>query len=92
MSFSDCVKRYAEISGRTQGESKVICNEILAMITEALVNDEPIEIYGFGTLAIYKTAPREMRGVDGKTHQVGERRSIRFKMGRMLKAKLNPGD
>ena len=58
MSFTDCVKRYAEISGRTQTESKIICNEMLAMITEALVNDEPIEIYGFGTLAIYKTAPR----------------------------------
>lgn len=91
MSFNEFISKYAKATGRTREEAKKVCNEIYAMIVEAVMADEPLEIYGFGTLETYIRDGRTVKGMDGKIYDVKPKRTLRFRPGAAFERKLNEG-
>lgn len=63
---------------------------IIEQMSEALANDERIEMRGFGTFTVHKLKPHTGRNPKtGELVQLGERRIPHFKPGKALKEKVN---
>lgn len=92
MSFNDCVEKFAEISGRTKTESKEICDQMLGMIMQALLDGDSINIYGFGTLEPYQTLERAVKCFDGNVKMTKSRTRVRFKLGGAFCRRMNGGE
>ena len=92
MSFNECVDRFALISGRTKTESKEICDQMLSMIMQTLLDGEHINIYGFGTLEPFQSTERRIKCFDGNVKTSKPKKRIRFKTGGAFIRKLNGGE
>lgn len=91
MTFNEIVRRYSEVSGITITDSKKVCNDMLAIIMETVMNGESVDIYGFGKLDIVESAAREIKGVDGKMYSVPPKRRLIFKTSKAFSNKLSEG-
>lgn len=92
MIFYECVEKFAEMSGRTKTESKEICDQILGMIMQTLLDGESINIYGFGTLEPYQTTERMVKTFDGTIKTSRPKTRVRFRLGSAFCRKLNGGE
>ncbi len=89
MNKTDLINDVAEVVGAKKEARKAV-EFILSAITEALKNDEPVTLVGFGS---FKTVQRKAR--QGRNPRTGEeiriaaRKTARFTPGKALKEALN---
>jgi integration host factor subunit beta len=91
MNRSDLVREVARVSGLTREVSDTVVTVVFERIVEALVKGERVELRGLGTFAIRQRRPRVGRNPKtGARVNVPARRVPSFKMGKELRAILNP--
>ena len=81
------VEKYPRMSVR---EMQVVINAVLDTISEALANDEHVEIRGFGTFSVRTRNPRKARNPKtGQSVEVPEKNTPFFVVGKELKERVN---
>ena len=88
---NDIIERVAQ-KGYTKKDAGVILDDIIKMITEALVDGESVQIHGFGTFDVKECAPRET--VDLQTKQrivIPAYKAPKFTAGKLLKRAVKEG-
>jgi len=92
VSKKDLVNRIAEKLGTKQGTVKAVIQHLLDEITSELAQDNRLEFRDFG---VFEPRTREARTAQNpktlEKVQVPARRTVKFKMGRKMREKLNGG-
>lgn len=91
MTYNDIVRKYSEVSGITFADSRKVCSDMLAILMNAVMEGDSIDIYGFGKLDIIESAARDIKGVDGKMYSVPPKRRLVFKTSKAFSNKLSEG-
>lgn len=85
MNQTQFAEKFAERTGRTKTEAKEIVNDFLDLITDTLIDGEPVNLYGFGLFSTYKTKPQRKWNPSAKAHFITTSRSaVSFKAGDSL--------
>lgn len=80
-----------KVEGLTRKQVETICNIIFEGMTNALVNNEKIELRGFGNFIVKKRKARTARNPKtGEQVQLPPKRVVHFKLGRPMHEALNP--
>ena len=66
MTRSQLITEIAEM-GMSRTQAKWFCNEVFAMIKEALMRGEQVQIVGFGTFSVKERLPR--KGMNPRTKE-----------------------
>jgi len=86
MTKSDIVKAVAEKTGMKKKIAEAAINAFLQVVTEALKNEERVEIRGFGTFLMKERSPRTARNPKtGKKVKVPAKLVPAFRPGKDLK-------
>ena len=86
MNKSELVSNVAESAGLTKVASEKALESVLDVITKALANDENVTLVGFGSFSVTTRAARTVRHPQtGKEMKVGEKKVVKFKVGKKLK-------
>jgi integration host factor subunit beta len=92
MNKSDLIEEVARVAGLTPEESEIVVTAVFERIVQALVKGELVELRGLGTFAVRQRGPRTGRNPKtGATVEVPARKTPFFRMGKELRAILNPG-
>ena len=92
MNKSDLIEEVARVAGLTNEESEIVVTAVFERIVQALVKGERVELRGLGTFAVRQRGPRTGRNPKtGATVEVPARKAPFFRMGKELRAILNPG-
>ena len=92
MNKSDLIEEVARVAGLTPEESEIVVTAVFERIVQALVKGERVELRGLGTFAVRQRGPRTGRNPKtGATVEVPARKAPFFRMGKELRAILNPG-
>lgn len=91
MSYNEIVKKYAGMTGVTVADAKRVCNTMLAIIEDAVMNGESVDVYGFGKLDILETPAKDVKGLDGKVYHVPTKRRLTFKTSKVFAARMSEG-
>lgn len=74
----------------TEKDIKLAVNSIMEQMSQALIEDDRIEIRGFGSFAVHKLMPYTGRNPKtGEVVALGKRHIPRFKPGKELRDKVN---
>lgn len=90
MNKTELVTAMADKSGLTKADVEKALNAFTDTITDALVNDDKVQLIGFGTFEVSERAART-----GRNPQTGEEMVIpackapKFKAGKALKETIN---
>ena len=91
MNKSELVQEVARLSGLTHEVSDTVVTAVFERIMEALVKGEHVELRGLGTFGIRQHRARAGRNPKtGASVSVPARKAPFFKMGKELRAILNP--
>ena len=91
MNKSDLVQEVARVSGLTPEVSDTVVTAVFERIIEALAKGEHVELRGLGTFGIRQRRARIGRNPKtGASVSVPARKVPFFKMGKELRAILNP--
>lgn len=91
MNKGDLVQEVAQLSGLTHEVSDTVVTAVFERIIEALVKGEHVELRGLGTFGIRQRRARPGRNPKtGASVNVPARKVPGFKMGKELRAILNP--
>ena len=76
--------------GLTVRQGREFVQRLLDLVQEDLVQEGRSELRGLGTFAVYTRPPRETtHPVTGQPVSIPERRSVRYRTSKELKASLN---
>lgn len=90
MTFYDIVDEFAARCGITKSLSKELCLQMLDVIMEAIRAEDPIRIYGFGSLIPFTRKSKPVKSVNtGEWVDSKARKSVRFVLGDKFEAELN---
>ena len=89
MNYSELIDRYSEESGRTHVESKEICDRMLSIVMDAVLNKEEISIYGFGRLCVKQINIKEIVGFNGIRYPAHTKFKVSFTPGLAFERRLN---
>lgn len=91
MNKSDLVLEVARAAGLTREASEAVVTAVFERITDALVRGERVELRGLGTFEVRQRAAHAGRNPKtGAPVEVPPRKVPFFKMGKELRATLNP--
>ena len=65
MNREDIVERLAE-KGYTKKSARLIIDDFVRVIGEALIDGEEVKFHGFGTFSVYEMTPREIAEVQSR--------------------------
>ncbi len=85
MNKTDLVNEVAAKAGLTKEDSKKAVNAVLESISQALVNEDKVQLIGFGTFAVVEKPARE--GINPRTKekiQIEARKVVKFKPADLL--------
>jgi DNA-binding protein HU-beta len=86
MTKSELVSAVAEKAGIRKKDAEAALNAFISVVTEALKNEDKVEIRGFGTFLMRERAPRTARNPrTGERVDVPAKLSPAFKPGKDLK-------
>ncbi|MCL4408312.1 MAG: HU family DNA-binding protein [Thermotogae bacterium] len=86
MNRKELINAVAEETGYTKKEVGSVLEWVLNSITEALKNNEKVQLVGFGTFEVVSRAARQGRNPQtGKAIKIPARRSPKFKAGKNFK-------
>lgn len=89
MTKADIVDGIASATGFTKTDTSEMVERFLAVVSEALSQKEHIEIRGFGTFKVVRSAPRVGRNPKtGETVRIPERYTPVFKPAQALKDRI----
>ena len=89
MNKGDLIDQVAEIIG-TRSKSQKVVDTIFASITEALKNQDSVQIVGFGSFKVSRRAARKGRNPQtGAEIQIAARNVPKFVPGKALKDAVN---
>lgn len=78
--------RMAEITGKTEYETRVMLDAAISTMKESLQRGEEITLRGFGTFKIKTRAPKTVRNINtGEQYVIGVTRRVVFEPGKDLK-------
>ena len=87
---SELIAAVAEENNLTNQNAERVVATVLNTITKALVNDNRVELRGFGVLSVRRRKPRAARNPKtGAGVQVEAKRVPFFKAGKIVKEALN---
>lgn len=73
-----------------QRDIEVLVNTVFGEISNALAEDNRVELRGFGAFSIRVREPRAARNPkNGEIVNIGERRAIYFRTGKELRDRIN---
>jgi len=91
MTKADLIEEVSKLSSLTKKETELIVNTVFDNITDALAKGDKVELRGFGSFRIRHRNSRKGRNPKtGAGIDVPARKVPFFKMGRELRAILNP--
>lgn len=88
---NDIIERLA-LKGYTKKDAGVIIDDVIKIITEAMVEGESVQLHGFGTFDVKEFKPRET--VDLKTKErivIPAYKAPKFTAGKLLKRAVKEG-
>ena len=89
MKKTELVKIAAKKAGKSQKATCIILESILETIQETLARGEKVQFYGFGCWTPYiRSARKVVEPCYGKTIQIPEKNSVRFRVGAFIKDAL----
>ncbi|EJS10762.1 hypothetical protein IKS_05919 [Bacillus cereus VDM062] len=87
MNKTELTKMVAEKAELTQKDAAVATQSVLDAITNALANEEKVQILGFGTFEVRERSARTGRNPQtGEEMQIAASKVPAFKVGKELKA------
>ena len=91
MNKAELVNEVAAKMGISQCQSRQFINVFQEVLTDALKQDSPLVLQGFGTFEPWAQKEREGRNPrTGITCLIAPRTSVKFKPGKLLLKTLNP--
>ena len=90
MNKTELIAKMAEKSGLTKKAAEDALNAFTDSVTEALQNDDKIQLVGFGTFEVVSRAERTCRNPKtGEAMTIAATKAARFKPGKLLKDSVN---
>ncbi len=90
MNRTQLVNAVAEKTGLKKKDAEVALAAVLDSIETALVKEDKVQIFGFGTFTVEKRAARQGRNpATGETIEIAASKQIKFAPASVLKAKVN---
>ncbi|HJF84672.1 HU family DNA-binding protein [Megamonas hypermegale] len=90
MNKSELVASVAEVAELTKKDAEKAVNAVFASVQKALVEDDKVQIIGFGTFEVRTRAARKGRNPQtGETIEIPESKNPVFKAGKALKDAVN---
>jgi integration host factor subunit beta len=93
MTKSELIEAVSTKTNLPKKRVEEIVNAMFDTMSEALLNDHRIEVRGFGSFSIRAYDARIGRNPrTGAKVDVDEKKSVHFKVGKELRARVSPGD
>ena len=90
MNTSELVASVAEVAELTKKDAEKAVNAVFASVQKALVEDDKVQIIGFGTFEVRTRAARKGRNPQtGETIEIPASKNPVFKAGKALKEAVN---
>ena len=90
MNKSELVASVAEVAELTKKDAEKAVNAVFASVQKALVEDDKVQIIGFGTFEVRTRAARKGRNPQtGETIEIPASKNPVFKDGKALKEAVN---
>lgn len=91
MNKAELVTKMAQLSGLTKKDSEAALNAFMKAVEESLVQEEKVQLVGFGTFETRDRAAREGRNPRNPKEiiQIPASKAPVFKAGKGLKEKVN---
>ena len=90
MNKSELVASVAEVAELTKKDAEKAVNAVFASVQKALVEDDKVQIIGFGTFEVRTRAARKGRNPQtGETVEIPASKNPVFKAGKALKEAVN---
>lgn len=90
MNKSELVASVAEVAELTKKDAEKAVNAVFASVQKALVEDDKVQIIGFGTFEVRTRAARKGRNPQtGETIEIPSSKNPVFKAGKALKEAVN---
>lgn len=90
MNKSELVASVAEVAELTKKDAEKAVNAVFASVQKALVEDDKVQIIGFGTFEVRTRAARRGRNPQtGDTIEIPASKNPVFKAGKALKEAVN---
>ena len=90
MNKSELVASVAEVAELTKKDAEKAVNAVFASVQKALVEDDKVQIIGFGTFGVRTRAARKGRNPQtGETIEIPASKNPVFKAGKALKEAVN---
>ena len=90
MNKTQLIEVVAAKTGLKKKDAEVALAAVLDSIEEALVKDEKVQIFGFGTFTVEERAARQGRNpATGETIEIPASKQIKFAPASVLKSKVN---
>lgn len=90
MNKSELVASVAEVAELTKKDAEKAVNAVFASVQKALVEDDKVQIIGFGTFEVRTRAARKGRNPQtGETIEIPASENPVFKAGKALKEAVN---
>ena len=90
MNKSELVASVAEVAELTKKDAEKAVNAVFSFLQKALVEDDKVQIIGFGTFEVRTRAARKGRNPQtGETIEIPESKNPVFKAGKALKDAVN---
>ena len=90
MNKSELVASVAEVAELTKKDAEKAVNAVFASVQKALVEDDKVQIIGFGTFEVRTRAARKGRNPQtGETVEIPASKNPVFKAGKAVKEAVN---
>ena len=90
MNKTELIAAVAENAEISKKDAEKAVKAVFDVITEAMKNDDKVQVVGFGTFEVSQRSAREGRNPQtGETMQIGACKAPKFKAGKALKDALN---
>ena len=90
MTKSELIEAVSQRIDLPKKRAEDVVNAIFESMEDALLEDERIEVRGFGSFSIREYKPKKARNPrTGAQVMVGEKKSVHFKVGKSLRHRVN---
>ena len=90
MNKSELVDAIAKDTGLSKKDSEAALKSFIENVSKALTKGDSVQLIGFGTFDVGKRAARTGRNPQtGETIKISASKSVKFKVGKALKDRVN---
>ena len=90
MNKGELISAVAEKASLTKKDASAAVEAVFSSISDALANNDSVQLIGFGSFVVKDKAAREARNPrTGETVKIAASKAVGFKAGKALKDKVN---